>query len=252
MPPRRRTGYLRSARIAPGDDDRQGYPFDVPAVAGMGELRFDRPVTLLAGDNGSGKSTILEAVAVAAGMNAEGGGRNFAFATRSTESGLHDALRLVWDRRPRTDFFLRAETYYNVATRAEELDEGSGEILAGYGDRHPHEQSHGESFLALAVSRFGPGGLYLLDEPESALSPLGQLALIVRIHDLVAQDCQFVIATHSPFLLAFPGARILLAGDHGVRTAEYDELEGVGLYRAFLDDPAGYMRELLHPADGDG
>lgn len=215
----------------------------------MRELRFDAPVTLLAGENGSGKSTILEAIAVAAGMNAEGGGRNFAFATRPTESPLHEAIRLAWDRRPRTDFFLRAESFYNVATQVEELDDEAGTMRAGYGGRYPHEQSHGESFLALAVSRFGPGGLYLLDEPESALSPMGQLALIVRIHDLVAEDCQFIIATHSPFLLAYPGARILLAHERGIRRAAYDELAGVALYRSFLADPASYIGTLLE--DGD-
>jgi predicted ATPase len=249
MPPRRPTGFLRSARLAPGDD-RRGYPWDIPAVRRMGELRFDRPITLIAGDNGSGKSTILEAVAVAAGMNAEGGGRNFAFATRSTESPLHEAMRLTWDRRPRTDFFLRAESFYNVATQVEALDEDGG-LMGGYGGRSPHEQSHGESFLALAVNRFGPGGLYLLDEPESALSPMGQLALIVRMHDLVAQDCQFVVATHSPFLLAYPGARILLADGAGIRRARYDDLEGIALYRSFLADPDAAIAGLLDDADDE-
>ena len=176
-------------------------------------------VTFLVGENGSGKSTLVEGVAVAAGLNPEGGSRSFAFATRSSESSLGSALRLGRaPGRERTSFFLRAESYYNVATEVERLDAepGSGaRLLPAYGGTSAHERSHGQSFLDLLIHRFRPGGLYLLDEPEAALSTQGCLAALTRIHDLVQQGSQFLVATHSPVLLAVPGARILEITDDG-------------------------------------
>ena len=152
-----------------------GYPYDIPAVGALvtpGELAFHPRVTFLVGENGCGKSTLAEAIAVAAGFNAEGGSKHFAFATRRTESPLGEALRLVRGaRRERGGFFLRAESLYNVATQIEELAREDVEALTPYGGRSLHAQSHGESFMALATHRFGPGGLYVLDEPEAALSP---------------------------------------------------------------------------------
>jgi predicted ATPase len=223
---------------------RDRYPFTLPAVTELGRLELDPGVTFLVGENGSGKSTLLEAMAVAAGMNAEGGGRNFRFATRSTESALGSHLRLYRShRRPVTDFFLRAETFYNVATEVEEIG------TRGYGDASLHDQSHGESFLALALNRFHMNGLYLLDEPEAALSPQSQIVLLLRIHDLAQQGAQWVIATHSPILLAHPDCTIYEISETGYRTVSYDELELVRLYRDFLGDPQLYLRHLL--ADGD-
>ena len=159
-------------------------------------------MTFLVGENGSGKSTLVEGVAVAAGLNPEGGSRSFAFATRSSESTLGSALRLGRaPGRERTSFFMRAESYYNVATEVERLDAEPGpgvRLLPAYGGTWAHERSHGQSFLDLLVHRFRPGGLYLLDEPEAALSTQGCMAALTRIHDLVQQGSQFLIATHSP------------------------------------------------------
>ncbi|GAA4972341.1 AAA family ATPase [Actinoplanes utahensis] len=236
--------FIRAIRL--DETPHQGYPFDLPvvrALAGHGELRLPTPVTLLAGDNGSGKSTLIEAIAVAAGFNPEGGSTSFDFATRATESSLGEHLTLVRNagRRPRTGFFLRAESFYNVATEIERLD-----VTASYGGVSPHQRSHGESFLDLAAHRFGPGGLYLLDEPEAALSVQGCLALLLRIADLVAAGSQFVIATHSPILLACPGATILEIGPGGaVAEVPFDRAEPVAMTRAFLADPGRFLKHLI-------
>ena len=244
---RRREGFIRAVQLRRDSiPDPAAYPFSLPVVAGLDELALDPCATFLAGENGSGKSTLLEAIAVAAGLNAEGGGRNFRFSTFASEAPLHRYLRLVRSgARPRTDFFLRAESFYNVASEIEGL---GGEIVAAYGGSL-HERSHGESFLALALHRFGPEGLYLLDEPEAALSPQGQLALLRRLHDLVEQGSQLLVATHSPILLAFPKARILACTEDGLQPAAYDELPGVDLYRSFLGSPERFLRHLL--ADDD-
>lgn len=212
-------------------------------------LEFGPGVTFLVGENGSGKSTLVEAIAVAAGFNAEGGSRNFAFATRASESSLSGALRI--GRAPgkeRSSFFLRAESYYNVATELERLDRepGGAPLLPAYGGVSPHERSHGQSFLDLLTHRFRPRGLYLLDEPEAALSTSGQLAALARIQDLTTQGSQFLIATHSPILLALPGARILEIGDDGgLRTVPYDDALPVRTTRDFLADPDRILRHLL-------
>ncbi len=183
--------FLDSVRLMPEKiEDPDASPFNLPAVQALDNLRFS-PVTYFVVENGSGKSTILEAIAVAFGINVEGGTINFKFATRSSESPLHAALRLVRHARPRGGFFLRAESFFNVATEVERLD------VSGYGDRSLHEQSHGESFLALLKYRFGPNGLYILDEPEAALSPARQLALLVRMNELVESNCQLIIG-HTP------------------------------------------------------
>jgi predicted ATPase len=207
-------------------------------------------VTFLVGENGSGKSTLVEGVAVAAGLNAEGGSRSFSFATRSSESGLGRALRVGRaPGRERSSFFLRAESYYNVATELERLDaepSSSAPLLPAYCGTSPHERSHGESFLDLLVHRFRPGGFYLLDEPEAALSTRGCLSALTRIHDLVQQGSQFLIATHSPLLLAVPDARILEIGDDGTITpVHHDDTLPVRSTRRFLADPAAALRDLL-------
>ncbi len=239
--------FLRQVRIEPGADNGR-YPFTLPAVSRLsrvGGLELPAGVTFLVGENGSGKSTIVEAVAVAAGINPEGGSQNFRFASRSSESTLGERLVLRWGpRKPRTRFFLRAESYYNVATEIERLDEdpGSPPLLPAYGGVSPHERSHGESFLDLVVHRFGRDGLYLLDEPEAALSVRGCLALLARLADLTAQGCQLLIATHSPVLLALPGATILEVGDDGdLRRTEYDDALPVRLTRDFLAHPHIYF-----------
>ncbi len=220
--------------------DPAAYPFTIPALAGLGELDLDPHVTFLAGANAAGKSTLIEAIAVAAGLNPEGGSRNFTFETRASHSPLGDVMRLVRGaRRPKTDFFLRAEAFFNLASEVEALG-----MTGSYGGQSLHEQSHGQSFLALFVERFGPDGLYLLDEPEAALSPQGQLAMLRRLYELVADGCQLVIATHSPILLSFPQARIYELSESGIATVPYDETETVELYRAFLASPDAFLHHL--------
>jgi predicted ATPase len=220
------------------------HPFDLPVVREVfarGGVGLDPGVTFLVGDNGSGKSTLLEALAVVFGMNLEGGSRNFRFSTRAQPAPLADHLVARWRRRPSSDFFLRAESFYNVATQIEELGVGGS-----YGGGTLHERSHGESFLDVVLHRFRPDGLYLLDEPEAALSVRGCLALLRRISDLRTQGCQFVVATHSPVLLALPGARILQIDDDGALVpVAFAEAEPVVLTRRFLADPDRLLRELL-------
>lgn len=211
-------------------------------------LAFDRPVTFLVGENGAGKSTLLEGVAVACGFNPEGGTRNFSFATRATHSVLGEYLTPARKRYPRDGFFLRAESFYNVATNIDELDEEpglGGRLIDSYGGVSLHEQSHGESFLALVQNRFGGEGLYLLDEPEAALSPSRLLTLLGEMDLLVKRDSQFIVATHSPILMAFPNARIYELSGEGVRPVEYRETEHYQLTKRFLDDPERMLRYLL-------
>jgi predicted ATPase len=207
--------FLRRDRIEREDV----YPFSLAPVRALDGLRFAQ-VTYFIGENGSGKSTILEALAVAMGMNAEGGSQNMAFSTRSSESPLHRALRISRSyRRPQSRLFLRAESFFNVGTEIERLDEEPAEapsIMGSYGGRSLHEQSHGESFLALITHRFGRDGLYILDEPEAALSPTRQLTLLSRMHALVEQGSQFITATHAPIVIAYPGATI-----YSVRNARH-------------------------------
>jgi predicted ATPase len=238
-------GFLRWAELDDEGADPGRYPFSLPVVAGLraiGRLEFDPAVTFLVGDNGTGKSTLIEALAVAAGFNAEGGSVNFRFATRSTESSLGGHLRLTRGvSKPRSGYFLRAESFYNVVSEIERLG-----VQHGYAGLNLHERSHGESFIDLAVHRFHPNGLYLLDEPEAALSVHGCLALVARIHDLVAAGSQFILATHSPILLAVPGARILeIAADGGIEAVGYDAAQPVALTRAFLAKPERFLHHLF-------
>lgn len=226
-------------------EERVGYPWELPAVARLADgLELHPNVTYLVGENGSGKSTLLEAIAVAAGMNAEGGSSNFAFSTRASHSELGQALRLVrGGRRPRTDFFLRAESLFTAATYLEELSPNS---LASYGGVSLHEQSHGESFLAVMINRFGPGGFYLLDEPEAALSTQNCLTLLRRVHELVNQDSQFIIATHSPLVLAYPEATIYNCQPGGVETVAYEDTDSVRLTQSFLEARERFLDRLFN------
>src|SRR5256885_3332999 len=234
--------FVRSLVLKRGEvESFDVYPFSIPAIRHLDELRLESAVTLFAGENGSGKSTLVEAIAVAAGFNPEGGSRNVTVSTRPSHSVLHKHLRLVrGTRRPRTGYFLRAESFFNVATYIDELHDPG--ISAAYGGGSLHERSHGESFIALVTNRFGPNGLYVLDEPEAALSLRGNLALMRRMHDLVAQGSQFIISTHSPILLGFPGAIIHVLSEDGMVETRYDETEVVELTRAFLGDRDEFLR----------
>ncbi|MDB6076790.1 MAG: ATP-binding cassette protein [Akkermansiaceae bacterium] len=212
------------------------YPFNLPAITGLQQIDFPRPVTFFVGENGAGKSTLLEAIAVKWGFNAEGGSRNYRFATRASHSSLHQHLSLArCYRKPRDGFFLRAESFYNLATAAEQLGAFHG----------LHEQSHGESFMTMLTERFTGHGLYLLDEPEAGLSPSRQMAMLVRMHDLVKTGSQFIIATHSPILMTYPGATVLIFDQDGIREGAYHETEHYLISRRFLENPARMLAELL-------
>jgi predicted ATPase len=245
-----RAVYLVKERVP----EPSSYPFSLPAVQSLlEELELHSKVTFFVGENGSGKSTLVEAIAIAAGFNPEGGSRNFNFATRRSDSQLHTCLRLVRGvSRPRDGFFLRAESYFNVGTEIERLDaepEGGPPILPTFGGRSLHEQSHGESFFALLQKRFRGNGFYVLDEPEAALSPSRQLSFLTRLHELVGLGSQFVIATHSPILMAYPDARLLELGPKGIREIGYEDTEHFRVTRAFLLRREQMLRELL--AGGD-
>jgi predicted ATPase len=236
------TLYLRSIGLDRGRVRSFGeYPFSLPAIRTLNEIELRAPVTFLVGENGSGKSTLLEAIASSWGFNPEGGSRNMMFATRPSESGLHEYLRLVrGHKRPGDGFFLRAESFFNVATEVDRL-----EAASWYGGRSLHEQSHGESFLAVFMDRFYGGGFYVLDEPEAALSPARQLSVLTRMHDLVRQQSQFLIATHSPILMGYPGADILLLDEDGIRRVDYEDTEHYFITREFLLNRERMLRELL-------
>lgn len=225
------------------------YPFNLQAVRHLDALEPHPKLTFFVGENGSGKSTLLEAIAVALGFNPEGGSRNFHFDTRPSHSELHAHLRIAKGyKRPRDGFFLRAESFFNVATHIEDMDAEPAPappVIGSYGGVSLHEQSHGESFMALMMNRFGGQGLYLLDEPEAALSPQRQLAAVARIHDLVQDGSQFIIVTHSPILMAYPDAWIYRFDGDGVNRVAYEDTEHFQVMQAFMRDPQRMLRSLM-------
>ena len=211
-------------------------------------LEFLSRVTFFVGENGTGKSTLLEAIAVAYGFNPEGGSKNYRFATSESHSGLWENLTLVKHRFPKDGFFLRAESFYNVASYIDELDAepaATAPLIASYGGRSLHRQSHGESFMSLIENRFGGHGLYLLDEPEAALSPMRLFALLAEMKRLVDLDSQLIIATHSPILLAFPGAEILEFSEDGIRKIAYRDTEHYQTTLRFLENPDKMLRAIF-------
>jgi predicted ATPase len=227
-----------------------GFPFDVPAIASSEALALDAPITLLAGDNGSGKSTVVEAIATMMGFAAEGGELERSGELPAVARPVfNDALAPVLSStKPRNGYFLRAESFFNVAAY---VDGGStfSPDLSLYGEVPLHEQSHGESFLALAANRFGGESLYVLDEPEAALSVTGTLALVAIMTRAARSGSQLVVATHSPVLLACPESRIYELGANGFAEREYDDVEAVSLTRAFLDAPGRFLRAALDDSD---
>ncbi|WP_426016908.1 AAA family ATPase [Brevundimonas sp. DWR2-3-1b1] len=209
--------------------DAEAYPFNLPAVRSLDRLAFHPSVTFLVGENGSGKSTLIEALAVAWGFNAEGGGREHRFQTRRSHSPLHQFVRPVRSpQRVQDGFFLRAESFFTTASYLEDHK------AERFGDRSLHEQSHGESFFALFDNRFIGDGLYILDEPEAALSPSRQLSFLSRLHELVNARSQLIIATHSPILLGYPNAWIYQASEHGLERVEYEDTDHYQVTRNFL------------------
>lgn len=233
--------YLRQDKPYP-----QGqYPFNLPAVRALGQmdaLAFHPKITYFVGENGSGKSTLLEALAVNLGFNAEGGTRNFHFSSNDTHSDLSGYLRVAKYARPKSGFFLRAESFYNTATYADSIDLDDHPL---YGGRSLHKQSHGESFLSIVRHRFEGRGLYLLDELESALSPKRQLEVLARLHELAEQGAQFVIVTHSPILSAYPDALIWEFSRTGIRQTAYEDTEIFRTMKMFMENPRKRVEEWL-------
>ena len=218
----------------------ESYLRGIPALSGVSEVPLAHPVTFFVGENGTGKSTLLEAIAVASGFNPEGGTRNYSFSTYDSHSDLHTALRRSRGvRMARSGYFLRAESFYNVATREEEYSRGPGGV-----PKHFHERSHGESFLSLAGD-FRPDGLYLLDEPEAALSPQRQLTLLRQISRCADAGAQFIIATHAPILLALPGAEILTFDDGPIRPCAYEETGCYRITELFIRNREQLLKRLL-------
>jgi len=231
---------LNTERVQPG-----AYPFTIPWLVDNFAMKFPTPVTFLIGENGTGKSTLLEALAWAVGFSARGGDRDRSFSEEADGYALGRALQLAWRQNVSGGFFLRAETFFNFATYLEEV----GSSFWSYGGRSLHKQSHGESFLSLFQHRF-EDGLYLLDEPEAALSPQRQLALLRVLHQLASQRiAQFIIATHSPILLTLPGAHILSLDEGKIEPVMYWEAPQYQLTRDFLNDPDHYHAHLFAPED---
>lgn len=243
--------YLRKMLYSGTVAEEDEYLLEIPAVrwlARAGEFVFHAPVTFFVGENGVGKSTLLEAAAVAWGFNAEGGSRNFAFSTHDSHSALWKSLKL-WKGavKARDGFFLRAESFYNAASYLEEIDRGEmgGRLMDAYGGRSLHKQSHGESYFSLVLNRFRGGGLYILDEPEAALSPARQMALLARLNELVRLRSQLIVATHSPILMALPGAEIYVIDEKGMAKTPYQQTEHYLLTKRFLENPDKMLHYLL-------
>lgn len=216
------------------------YPFTIPAIRQLDHLKFHPKITFFIGENGMGKSTLIEAIAVKWGFNAEGGSKNFNFATKATHSNLSSAIVLEKGSNAKDGFFLRAESFYNVVSQIDELQVGMS-----YGDASLHAMSHGESFMALLKNRFRGNGLYILDEPEAALSPQRQLAVLALFHELIESGSQFIIATHSPILMAYPGAMIYELGETGISPVNYEETEHYQITRDFLNHREQMLKNLF-------
>jgi predicted ATPase len=224
------------------------YPFNLPSLRTLEELILHPNVTFLIGENGMGKSTLLEAIAVALGFNPEGGSFNFNFSTYDSHSPLADYLKVIKGiERPKDGFFLRAESFYNVASNIEELDKGGGggKVIDSFGGVSLHEQSHGEAFFSTFLHRFRGNGIYILDEPEAALSPLRQMSMLTRIHDLVNENSQFIIATHSPIIMAYPEAKIFEFTEEGIHERTLEETNHYRIMKQFFDDKDRMLHHLL-------
>ena len=231
--------YLRSVEIVAQHRKTQQYPFIIPSIQSMGRLELASNVTFFVGENGSGKSTLLEAIAYQCGFHTAGGGRNNSYDVAESGSSLGEYVRLSWLPKITNGFFLRSESFYQFASHVEEVG-----ALEYYGGQSLHHQSHGESFLSLFLNRFSSKGIYLLDEPEAALSPARQLSLLRIIHDL-ADTSQFIIATHSPILLGYPNSQILSFDDGEITEIAYEETDHYQITRRFLENREEIFKELF-------
>lgn len=222
------------------------YPYTIPAIRHLEKIDLASPVVFFVGENGSGKSTLLEAVADRCGFHPAGGGRNNTYEVHASSASLADSIRLSWMPKITNGFFMRAESFYHFATHIDQLEEENPGAYASYGGRSLHEQSHGESFFSLFQNRFRGQALYLLDEPEAALSPQRQLAFLRILHDLAeAEGCQFIIATHSPILLGYPGAQILHFTDGPIEEIGYEETDHFKITKYFLDHRKKFLKDIL-------
>lgn len=238
-------------------------PEPIPAYSYIGELPvvryltenpivFQRPVTFFVGENGIGKSTLIEALAIGMGFNAEGGSKNFTFSTHDSHSPLYQYLQIVKGRRAKDGYFLRAESFYNVATNIEEMDSVASDappVIQSYGGVSLHEQSHGESFMTLIEKRFHGSGIFILDEPEAALSPMRLMRLLCEIDRLVKNNSQLIISTHSPILMAYPNADIFQITTDSVEKVDYKDTEHYKITKRFVDEPNRMLHYLLDGSD---
>lgn len=241
-------GFVREVQYKPPENPRR-YPFNLNVLNGFERLKLNSKVTFLVGENGSGKSTLIEAIAIAYGFNAEGGSLHFNFSTKDSSSELHRYLTLIRTiNRAKNGYFLRAESFYNVATQIEELDaipSPAPKVIDSYGGRSLHEQSHGESFLTLMNNRFSGSGFYVLDEPEAALSAERQLSFLLRLHELVEAESQFIIATHSPIILSYPHSTIYSIEGEGIVQKDYEETEQFQFTKMFVNDYKRILYKLF-------
>ncbi len=233
--------YVRQVTLR-GEIPREDYIRQLPVVRHLchKEISFRKSVTFFVGENGTGKSTLIEAIAIAMGFNPEGGTRNFCFSTNNSHSDLSDYLDISKGLPPQDGFFLRSESFYNVATNIDQIH-----VINNYGGVSLHEQSHGESFMALVDNRFAGNGLYILDEPEAALSPSRIMRLMCNMNELVKKQSQFIISTHSPILMAFPDADIYQLTDSGIEQMPYQQTAHYQITKQFLDDPDRLLHVLL-------
>lgn len=233
--------YIKEIRLKKEIYKEESYIKNLPVVSNLDSLALSSNVTFFVGENGSGKSTLLEAIAVNSGFNAEGGTKNFNFSSMETHSDLYKYITVVKSvKRPKDGFFLRAESFYNVATEIERLD-----AIDSYGGTSLHKMSHGESFITLMTNRFGGNGLYILDEPEAALSPIKQMSMLTVINELVKQNSQFIIATHSPILMAYPDADIFVIDENGIMKTPYKKTDNYVITRKFLENPEKMIHYLF-------
>lgn len=234
--------YLREVELKRGEvNNFDEYPFDIPSISEFDRIKFHPDVTFFVGENGSGKSTLIEAIAVALGFNAEGGTKQSTFATKKTHSPLNEYLKLVKSfKLPKDSYYLRAESFYNLATLMDETG-----YLTMYGGKSLHEQSHGESFMATLLNKLQGHGLYIMDEPEVALSPSRQMTALSAIHQLVEESSQFIIATHSPILLAYPRSTIYQFSQCGIEQIAYKDTENYTVTKDFLDRHEQMVKYLM-------